>query len=144
MGVDIPPTRRAFLDWIVSAFTAVTGAAVSLPAILYLWPAARGGESESAEVEGAQGMTPGQSRTIQIGGKAVIVVRDRNGFKAFSAICTHLGCLVVWSQGKNGFLCPCHAAMFDSEGRVVSGPPSAPLPKYKVKEVGERVFVTAA
>ena len=70
----------------------------------------------------------------------MIVVRERDGFVAYSAVCTHLGCLVRWDGAKQEFLCPCHAAVFDRHGAVVSGPPPAPLPSYDVKEVDGRVF----
>lgn len=122
----------------------VTGVAMCIPAMMYLWPAARGGESANVEVKGAMDLPPGGSTMLQVGSKAVIVVRHRSGFKAFSAACTHLGCLVKWSAAQKLFLCPCHAATFDENGRVVSGPPPAPLPEFKVKEVAGKVFVSAA
>ena len=80
---------------------------------------------------------------VQVGSKPVILVRQRDGFKAFSASCTHLGCLVKWDTGKKKFLCPCHAAEFDPNGNVLSGPPPAPLPEVTVKQVGNKVFLTA-
>ncbi|UCF33554.1 MAG: ubiquinol-cytochrome c reductase iron-sulfur subunit [Phycisphaerales bacterium] len=136
------PTRRGFLDWLIGIGTSVTGLAMAVPALMYLWPAARTGGSDNVEVEGASDMAPGQSKTVQVGGKAVIVVRSHGGFEAYSAICTHLGCLVQWDGTKRQFLCPCHAAAFDAQGRVVSGPPPAPLPPYRVKEVAGKVYVS--
>jgi cytochrome b6-f complex iron-sulfur subunit len=79
---------------------------------------------------------------LQLGGKPVIVVKERSGFVAFSASCTHLGCLVKWDGAKKEFLCPCHAAVFDKQGGVVSGPPPSPLVPYRIKQVGEKVFVS--
>ncbi len=139
-----PLTRRSLLDWLVVLGSGVVSAALAIPALAYMWPAAKGGANEAAEVEGAKDMALGQAKTIQVAGKAVIVLRDRSGFKAFSAVCTHLGCLVTWDPGSRHFLCPCHAAAFAEDGSVVSGPPPAPLPSYKVKEVGDKVFVSAA
>jgi cytochrome b6-f complex iron-sulfur subunit len=140
---DGPPTRRTFLDWMVALGAGVTGAAMAIPGLLYLWPAASGSGVENVEVEGAADMSPGQSKTIQVGGKAVIVVRLRAGFRAFSAACTHLGCLVKWEASRREFLCPCHAAVFDENGGVVSGPPPSALPPYTVKEIGDKVYVSA-
>ena len=80
---------------------------------------------------------------VQGGGKAVIVIRRRSGFVAFSASCTHLGCLVTWEGADNSFACPRHAAVFDKDGKVVSGPPPAPLEEYAVNEIGGEVFVLA-
>jgi cytochrome b6-f complex iron-sulfur subunit len=144
MNTEQRPTRRGFLDWLIAMGASITGLAMVIPALTYLWPAARTGGSNKVEVEGASSMTPGQSKTVQVAGKAVIVVRNRKGFEAYSAICTHLGCLVKWDETKKEFLCPCHAGIFDAQGRVVSGPPPAPLPPYDVKEVSGKVYVSAA
>jgi len=129
---------------LIGLFSTVTGLAMAIPGVLYLWPAAKGGAGESVEVEGASSMGVGQSKMLQVAGKAVVVVRDRDAFVAYSAICTHLGCLVKWDSAKQEFLCPCHAAIFDKKGAVVSGPPPAPLAVYSVKEVEGRVYVSPA
>lgn len=141
---NFEPGRRSFLDIMIGACSAVAAAALAVPAGLYLWPAAKGGEGEKAEVEGAKALAVGDSKMVQLGGKAVIVVRARDGFDAFSAECTHLGCLVKWNKEKSQFVCPCHAAMFDAEGKVVAGPPPAPLPRMNVQEMGDKVFVSKA
>ena len=62
------PTRRGFLDWAIALFTAVSGAAMAIPGLMYLWPAARGGGAENVEVPGASSMTPGDSTIFQMGG----------------------------------------------------------------------------
>ncbi len=142
MNENSKTTRRGFLDWVIALGAAVTATAMTLPGLLYLWPAARGGAGEDVEIEGAPNLKPGQSIIVQVRGKAVIVLRDATGFSAFSAVCTHLGCLVKWDAGRQSFLCPCHAAIFDHNGHVVSGPAPAPLPTYKVKEIGEKVYVS--
>lgn len=138
------PTRRSFLDLVVAVFSAITAAALAIPGLAYLWPAARGGGAERVQVEGAAEMTAGQSKTIRVGSKAVVVVKDRDGFNAFSAVCTHLGCLVTWSSAKKQFLCPCHAAVFGADGRVLSGPPPTPLVRYTVTQLGDKVYVSPA
>ena len=138
-----PKTRRGFLELIIAVCTAVTSAAMAIPSLMYLWPAARGGGAQKVEVDGAAQLALGQATVIQLGSQVVIVVRDQTGFKAFSAVCTHLGCLVEWEPSRKEFLCPCHAAVFDDAGRVVSGPPPAPLPTLIVREVGDKVYVSA-
>jgi ubiquinol-cytochrome c reductase iron-sulfur subunit len=41
-------------------------------------------------------------------------------------ICTHLGCIPIVHQGPyDGFFCPCHGSIYDTSGRIRSGP--APL-----------------
>ena len=138
------PTRRSFLDLVIAVFSAITAAALAIPGLAYLWPAARGGGAQRVQLEGAADMTAGQSKTIRVGSTAVVVVKDRDGFNAFSAVCTHLGCLVTWSSEQKQFFCPCHAAVFGADGGVLSGPPPTPLVRYTVTELGDKVYVSPA
>jgi quinol---cytochrome c reductase iron-sulfur subunit, bacillus type len=60
----------------------------------------------------------------------------RNGeedFVAFSVDCTHLGCPVRWLPDAELFLCPCHGGVYYDDGKVASGPPPKPLPRYPVR-----------
>lgn len=85
-----------------------------------------------------------EARKISVTGKPVVVVRNDKGFAAYSAICTHLGCIVHWNGSKREFECPCHAAVFDAEGKVVSGPPPSALPPYSASVVQGEVIVSPA
>ncbi len=85
----------------------------------------------------------GESRVFPaVHGNDLIAIRlaPRN-VKVFSSVCTHLGCRVGWDPTQNNFLCPCHVGRFDTTGRVISGPPPAPLTSYAVRLAGERLFV---
>ncbi len=62
--------------------------------------------------------------------KNLFVLREPNGFAAFSSRCTHLGCTVA--RTSSGFQCPCHGAAYDHEGKVLKGPATADLPWYEV------------
>jgi Rieske Fe-S protein len=65
----------------------------------------------------------------------------KDEFIAISAGCTHLGCIVTWDEEQNIFKCPCHEGKFDAEGRVISGPPPAPLKRHKTKiDRGKRTW----
>jgi cytochrome b6-f complex iron-sulfur subunit len=143
MDLPKPPTRRGFLEWLIGLCSAVTAAAMVIPGVAYLWPAAKGGGADRVEVPGAAGLAPGQSAKVQVGSQVVIVLRKRSGFAAYSAVCTHLGCLVFWEEKRGEFLCPCHAAVFGDQGQVISGPPPAPLKEFVVREIGEKVYVSA-
>jgi thiosulfate dehydrogenase (quinone) large subunit len=68
-------------------------------------------------------------------GQADIVVRQPSGaLTACSAICTHAGCRVEYTNGE--LYCPCHGSAFDSRtGAVKQGPATQPL---AVKRVIER------
>ena len=71
--------------------------------------------------------------------KRVAVVREEAGFIALDLTCTHLGCTVAATP--SGLSCPCHGSTFDSRGRVISGPATRPLARYRVEDAGERLVV---
>jgi thiosulfate dehydrogenase (quinone) large subunit len=63
-------------------------------------------------------------------------------FVAFSAICTHAGCTVQYDPSTVQFVCPCHGGTFDARtGRVVAGPPPAPLQAIPVRAVDGQLRV---
>lgn len=47
-------------------------------------------------------------------------------------VCTHFGCTVNWIESQQRFVCPCHGAEYDSQGRVKKGPASRGLPLVTV------------
>ena len=59
---------------------------------------------------------------------------------AINATCTHLGCIVSWDEDLQIFKCPCHDGRYDAEGRVISGPPPAPLKRHETKIEDGRIF----
>jgi Rieske Fe-S protein len=50
-----------------------------------------------------------------------------------SAVCSHMGCSVAWVDAKREFVCPCHHAVYDVSGDVVSGPAPKPLQSLAVE-----------
>jgi Rieske Fe-S protein len=84
---------------------------------------------------GSAGTLLGLAKDIPVGGgmvfldAKVVVTQPANGeFRAFSAVCTHVGCLC--NKVANGTIdCPCHGSEFKiTDGAVVTGPAPAPLP----------------
>jgi rieske iron-sulfur protein len=69
------------------------------------------------------------------------VAGTEHGIVAYSAICTHLGCTVRFSEEPMDqapfphIHCPCHGGMFDPQhgARVLGGPPPRALPQLPVK-----------
>ena len=116
---------------------------MAFPAMAYLWPITRSGPVKVREEVGdAKSWRQWEGRKVAVGGKPVLVIRTDKGFIAFSAVCTHLGCLVEFDPAKRVIICPCHAASFDLEGRVAGGPPPRPLAAYNVAEVEGTVYVS--
>lgn len=66
----------------------------------------------------------------------IAVFKAENGdLSAMSLVCTHQTCLLN-QNGEAGFTCPCHGSNFSSSGKVLNGPATVDLPRYKV-EVNE-------
>jgi thiosulfate dehydrogenase [quinone] large subunit len=71
------------------------------------------------------------------GDPAYVVQTAAGQYAAFSARCTHAGCIVSFLKPSAQFQCPCHGGLYDAKtGKVLSGPPPAPLPSIAVKHVG--------
>ena len=136
-------TRRDFLDLAIKGGLALGGASMAVPAALYLLPASSRGPKNALVAAGpVAGFAPGTARLLQGEGRPILllaVAPDR--FRAFSAICTHLGCIVKWDPASGTIQCPCHAATFGTDGRVLSGPPPRPLNELEVVRVGDELKV---
>lgn len=77
-------------------------------------------------------IAPGEAKVLVRDGKKLAVYRNSAGeFKAFSAICTHMGCVVNWNNAEKSWDCPCHGTRFDIEGEVLEGPAFDPLSQVK-------------
>jgi len=66
------------------------------------------------------------------------------GFVALSRQCTHLGCTVPWDSEKRQFLCPCHASVFDIQGRVIQSPAMRPLDRFAITIENQTIWVDTA
>lgn len=73
----------------------------------------------------------------------VVVTQPQPGeFKAFTAVCTHKGCLV--STVADGTIdCPCHGSRYsDVDGSVVKGPAEQSLAAKTVTKEGDTLTIT--
>lgn len=121
--------RRKFLATCLGGIAAIATVGVLYPLYRYLAPAAGGEGSAKVTVPDGE-VKEGAAKFIQYNGSAAVLVRKRGGeLAAFSAVCTHLGCIVQWQQERQQFLCPCHGGLFSADGAVVAGPPPKPLQK---------------
>jgi len=75
----------------------------------------------------------------------VYVIRIAEGFRALSAVCTHLGCITRFQPERNIIACPCHGSQFTLAGDVVAGPAPRPLRwlQMSLSEKGELIVDTA-
>jgi cytochrome b6-f complex iron-sulfur subunit len=122
-------SRRAFLGVCLGGLGAIAAAAVSWPLFRYLAPRS-GSEAAGTVVIPEKDVAEGDAKFFEYAGSSAVLIRKRGGgLVAFSAVCTHLGCIVQWEKDKQGFLCPCHGGRFTADGVVIAGPPPKPLNK---------------
>jgi Rieske Fe-S protein len=76
---------------------------------------------------------------ILTGQKIVITQPQAGSFHAFTAICTHQGCIVSTVSGST-INCPCHGSKYSSvNGSVVNGPATLPLAAVSIKVQGTSI-----
>jgi Rieske Fe-S protein len=111
---------------------------------------ANGGSGNgSAKSGGQMGTLLGMAADVPVGGgkvytaaKVVVTQPSKGEFKAFSAVCTHVGCLC--NQVAAGTInCPCHGSKFKiTDGSVVAGPAPTPLPAAKITVTAGKILLT--
>src|SRR2546421_395915 len=78
--------------------------------------------------ETTEDIPPGSGAVLREGFKKVAVYRDvRGAVYEFSAVCSHLGCIVQWNPTERTWDCPCHGSRYDKMGKVINGPANKDL-----------------
>jgi cytochrome b6-f complex iron-sulfur subunit len=135
--------RRDFLNVLLgTGFIAWLGALL-FPVFKYLEPpTVEEVKVSNVKIGAVDDMEKDSGKIIKFGNKPVIVIRKANGdYIAFSAVCTHLDCIVQYRKDYGQIYCACHNGRYDLNGRVASGPPPAPLQKYSVTIKDSEVIV---
>jgi Rieske Fe-S protein len=141
-------SRRDFISLSTAAVGAFITAAVGLPAIAYLIePALKSGSSEAwvplgkldsfevgkpALATFTRSKVNGWEKSVNSYG-AFVLRKSESEVVVLSNVCTHLSCRVNWESDKQQYVCPCHDAHFNIDGKVVAGPPPRPLDVYQAK-----------
>jgi len=140
------PTRRQVL---LTSGTVVVAAAVtvacgsSTDSTSTAAPTSGGGSSAGS---GSGGGTSVPTADVPVGGgtilkdqKVVITQPQEGEFKAFTAVCTHQGCLV--SSVSDGTIdCACHGSVFSgTDGSVVQGPARGALAPVDITVSGDTI-----
>jgi Rieske Fe-S protein len=133
------PGRRKWLIGLLGASVATTFGAVFYPILRFLWPrpVTSSGALETVAPFRVDELRPDANGEwpppFEFGGKPCLVIRTPKGeVRALNAICTHTDCTVKFRPDKGDIYCSCHAGVYDTFGRNVSGPPPRPLETYKV------------
>jgi Rieske Fe-S protein len=146
--------RRTFLDWLLnrSLVTWFLGTSAGGLAVAVLYPVARylvppeSAESAASSVTlpfGPDEVAPNSARIFKFGNRPGIIVRTPSGeLRAFSAACTHLGCIVQLREDLGHIWCACHNGHFDLNGINIQGPPPRPLEAFVVNLRGDQIVVS--
>ncbi|MFE2016450.1 Rieske (2Fe-2S) protein [Streptomyces sp. NPDC059499] len=111
-------------------------------------PASASETGKSPEASGTPTGTGELTRTsdVPVGGgtifkdRKVVVTQPKAGeFKAFSAVCTHAGCIVA-SVSDGTINCACHGSKFSiTDAAVEAGPATRPLPAEQITVEGDSI-----
>ena len=153
-------SRRGFLKILIIVFNAMSAAALAVPGLGYLLtPVFRTGNGSWVSLgakDKYKSTTPQKAIFAYISESAytrkekegfVWICWDamqQNAYTVFSPVCSHTGCNVAWQDARSEFVCPCHNGTYDSEGKVISGPPPKPLKKLPVKIENDQVYIQLA
>jgi Rieske Fe-S protein len=76
-----------------------------------------------------------------LGSQKIVITQPQAGsFDAFTAVCTHAGCIVGTVAGGT-INCLCHGSKFSiANGSVVSGPATSPLAPVSIKVQGTSII----
>jgi nitrite reductase/ring-hydroxylating ferredoxin subunit len=132
------PSRRAVLGVTVAGATGLLAACGS---------GSSGGDTSATGSSGggasknlvATAKVPVGEGVILSGPKVVVTQPTAGDFKAFTAVCTHMSCLVT--SIKDGTItCPCHGSTYSiKDGSVTGGPAPAPLAAIAIKVDGAEI-----
>jgi menaquinol-cytochrome c reductase iron-sulfur subunit len=153
----VPTTRRKFLLGLSIAAGGLGGAIVSVPVIGFLlspvirervetWRSV--GTTDDFPIGSTTEVTFRDAEQLAWAGFAAQTAAwlrrdDEQNFTAFSVYCTHTGCPVRWLEDARLFVCPCHGGVFERDGSVTAGPPTAPLARYDVRVRDRQVEIQA-
>ncbi len=140
----VRPGRRTVLGWLIRGFLSLWGLGAAVVGVSYL----KAPERERRPSEGMircgsfSALAIGEVRFIRHGSEPFFVTRvSEKEILALPAVCTHLRCILEWSEASDSFRCPCHRGAFDREGNVLSGPPTRPLVPHRVEIQGDEIVV---
>ncbi len=136
-------SRRDFFNLIKKGLGAAGLTALLGPFIAFFYPPAlEEVPSQPVLVGTVDNIPPGESLTIPYGRYPALVIHTEEGFKAYSAVCTHFACIVKWDSTKQIIFCPCHLGYFEPiQGEVISGPPPLPLEKIALTITDGEIFI---
>jgi len=140
---DAVVTRRDYLRILVTISGGLVLGAVAVAAGLF---PRRTGSVGAVRIAGR--IEQGEAVAFSYPGpddRAIAMRLPDGSLVAYSSICTHLSCAVLWERERDELLCPCHQGRFSAlDGAVLSGPPPRPLPVIELEERSDGVYAVRA
>ncbi len=135
--------RRPFLNILLWGSLTTVSASVLYPMIRYLFPPKISHAGPRSVTAGyTDELAANSGKVVRFGTKPVIVIKTPEGeVRAFSAICTHLACIVQYREDYQHIWCACHNGHFDLNGKNIAGPPPLPLELYNISIRGNEIIV---
>jgi cytochrome b6-f complex iron-sulfur subunit len=138
------PKRREFLDYLLGTSIGATLLAIFYPIVKFMIPPLVVESAENSVVAGSVNeIAANTGKIFKFGTKPGILVRTPAGeLKAFSAVCTHLDCIVQYRPDTKQIWCACHNGQYNMSGQNVGGPPPRPLEEFVVNTRGDEIVVS--
>jgi cytochrome b6-f complex iron-sulfur subunit len=146
MGLPASNARRDFLGKVARSWLILTLLPALYVVVEYLFPPDEQEEHpQSIRVAGVSELSRGEGRIVRVGKSAIALAKTEDGqVRAFSALCTHLGCVIQYQAEHRVFHCNCHGSEFDLTGNNLSGPAPVPLKPRFVEIKKDEIFVTTS
>lgn len=141
-NAEVDPGRR-WVNLLLGTGVVATIVSFIYPAIRYVIPPPVSESTNLSVVAANVGeLKENASKVFKFGSTPAILIRTADGsYRAFTAVCTHLGCTVQYRTDLHEIWCPCHNGIYNLQGRNISGPPPRPLAQYQVHIQGEDIVV---
>jgi cytochrome b6-f complex iron-sulfur subunit len=135
--------RQEFLKLVQRGLALFGLTVIAAPIVAYFYPTNLQETPLEPVLVGDESDLPMNSaKTVRFGRYPALVVNTVMGLRAYSAVCTHFGCIVKWNPDSGEIACPCHEGYFDPlDGHVISGPPPEPLLPIQVQLVDGQIFI---
>ena len=141
---DSAEPRRGLIRWLLGSGFAISLTSFIYPVIRFLNPPPFSEASVNEVIAGrVEDLRPNSGKIVRFGDNPVLLIRvNQADWRALSAVCTHLSCIVQYQPERTRIWCACHNAVYNLQGQVVSGPPPRPLQFYSVHIREDEVVIT--
>jgi Rieske Fe-S protein len=141
---DSNEQRRGLIRWLLGGGFVISLTSFLYPIIRFLNPPSVSESAVNQVVAGkVQDLKPNSGTIVRFGDIPVILIRvNETEWRAFSAVCTHLSCIVQYQPERTRIWCACHNGVYNLQGQVVSGPPPLPLRPYAVHIREDDIVIT--